>query len=68
MSEKREENLLQSIDSATGLKTHPDTCEDGTTITVTTKKSTIKMAFGKRFVIPLDFDFFLYILKNLKKN
>ena len=68
MSEKREENLLQSIDSATGLKTHADTCEDGATITVTTKKTTIKMTFGKRFVIPLDFNFFLYILKNLKKD
>ena len=26
------------------------------------------MTFGKRFVIPLDFNFFLYILKNLKKD
>ena len=31
---------------------------DGTSITVTTRENATKKTFGKRFAIPLDFDFF----------
>ena len=31
---------------------------DGSTITVTTKKYSSKKTFGKRFAVPVDFEFF----------
>ena len=31
---------------------------DGTALTMTTQENAIKKTFGKRFAIPLDFDFF----------
>ena len=33
---------------------------DGTAVTVTTQKKAMKKNFGKRYEIPLDFDFFKY--------
>ena len=33
---------------------------DGTAVTVTTPKKATKKTFGKRYAIPLDFDFFKY--------
>ena len=60
LSEKeRDEKLLQGIQSANGLKTRAGAKKaDGTALTVTTKENAIKKTFGKRFAIPLDFDFF----------
>ena len=71
LSEKeREEKLLQSVQSANGLKVRVEAKEaDETEITITTQKNAVKNTFGKRFAIPLDFDFLsiLYILMRLKK-
>ena len=60
MSKKeREEKLLQGIQSLDGLKTRVSAKKtDGTALTVTTQEIAIKKTFGKRFPIPLDFDFF----------
>ena len=61
LSEKeREERLLQGIQSANGLKARvgAEKAKDGTAITLTTQENAIKKTFGKRFSIPLDFDFF----------
>ena len=60
MSEKkREEKILQGIQSTNGLKARLGAKKaDGTVLTVTTQENTIKKAFDKRFAIPLDFDFF----------
>ena len=60
LSEKeQEEKLLQSIQSASGLKA--GTCPkktDGTALAVTIQENVIKKTFGKRFAIPSDFGFF----------
>ena len=60
LSEKeREEKLLQGMQSANGLKARVGARNaDGIALTVTTKQNAIKKTFGKRFAIPLDFDFF----------
>ena len=60
LSEKeREEKLHQCTQSASGLKAcSVAKTADGITLTVTTKENAIKKTFGKRFAIPLDFDFF----------
>ena len=56
---KREEKILQGIQSTNGLKARLGAKKaDGTVLTVTTQENTIKKAFDKRFAIPLDFDFF----------
>ena len=56
---EREENLLQGIQSATGLKARIGaTKADGTALTVTTEENAIKKTVSNRFSIPLDFDFF----------
>ena len=58
---EREENLLQGIQSATGIKARVDaTKADGTALTVTTEENPIKKTVSNRFLIPLDFDFFKY--------
>ena len=70
LSEKEcEKKLLQGIQSANGLKARAGANKaDGAALTMTTKENAIKKTFGKRFVIPLDFDFFIqYILMDLKK-
>ena len=57
MSEKeREEKLLQGIQSANALKA------DGTVLSVTTQENAIKKTFDKKFVIPLDLDFFKHLV------
>ena len=60
LSEKeREEKLLQGIQSANGLKARVGAKKaDGTAVTMTTQENAIKKTFGKKFSIPLDFDFF----------
>ena len=60
LSEKeREEKVLQGMQSANGLKARVGARNaDGIALTVTTKQNAIKKTFGKRFAIPLDFDFF----------
>ena len=60
LSEKeREEKLLQGIQPANGLKARVGAKKaDGTALAVTTQENAIKKTFGKRFAIPLDFDFF----------
>ena len=56
---KREEKLLQGIQSANGLKARSGGKKsDGTALTFTTQENAIKKTFDKRFPIPLDFDFF----------
>ena len=72
LSEKEcEEKMLQGIRSINGLKARVQTKKaNGTAITITTKENAIKKNFVKRFLMPLDFDFFLNILwipMNLKK-
>ena len=59
MSKKeREEKLLQGMQSVNGLKARVGAKKtDGTALTVTTQEIAIKKTFGKRFAIPLDFDF-----------
>ena len=57
--EECEEKLLQGIQSANGLKARVQAKKsDGMTITMTTTKNAIKKTFGKRFVVPLHFQFF----------
>ena len=59
IEKERVAKMLESIQSKNGLEAWSGAKKaDGTTITVTTKDSTIKKAFGKRFVIPMDFNFF----------
>ena len=60
LSEKeREEKLLQGIQSANGLKARlGGKKSDGTALTLTTQENVIRKTFDKRFLIPLDFDFF----------
>ena len=60
LSEKeREERLLQGIQTANGLKDRLDAKTlDGTALTLTTQENVIKKTYDKRFVIPLDFEFF----------
>ena len=56
---EREENLLQGIQSATGLKARVGaTKADGPALTVTTEENAIKKTVSNRFLILLDFDFF----------
>ena len=56
---EREERLLQGIQSANGLKTRVGGQKsDGTALTLTTQENVIKKTYDKRFVIPLDFEFF----------
>ena len=56
---EREEKLLQGIQSANGLKARTGAKNtDGTALAVTTQENAIKKTVGKRFAIPLDFDFF----------
>ena len=58
-AKERQENLLQGIQSANGLKARTGAKKaDGTTITVTTEENAIKNMSGKRFAVPLVFDFF----------
>ena len=67
---EREEKLLQGIQSAIGLKVRAGAKKaDGTALAVTTQENAIKKTFGKRFAIPLDFDFcrHLYIRMELRK-
>ena len=60
---KREEKLLQGIQSANGLKARVGTRKsDGTALVLTTQENAIKKKFDKRFAIPLDFDFFKHQL------
>ena len=57
--EEREEKLLQAIHSATGLKAWVGAKKgDGKAITLITKENAIKKTLGKRFAIPLFFNFF----------
>ena len=60
MSKKeREVKLLQRIQSANGLKAREGAKKsDDTALTVITQGNAIEKTFGKRFAIPLDFDFF----------
>ena len=54
-----EEKLLQSIQSATGLKARVGaTKADGTALTITTEENVIRKTVSNRFLIPLDFNFF----------
>ena len=56
---EREVKLLQRIQSANSLKAREGAKKsDDTALTVTTQGNAIKKIFGKRFAIPLDFDFF----------
>ena len=56
---EREEELLQGIQSADGLKACVDVKKaDGTALIETKQENSIKKMFDKRFGIPLDFDFF----------
>ena len=59
---EREERLLEGIQSANGLKARvgAEKAEDGAALILTTQENAIKKTFGKRFEIPLDFDFFKY--------
>ena len=51
--------MLQCIQSTNGLKAHKGAKKtDGEALAVTTQENAIKKMFGKRFAIPLDFDFF----------
>ena len=60
---KREEKLLQGIQSANNLKARVQAKEaDSTIIITTTKEKAIKKIFGKRFPETLDCHFFLSIL------
>ena len=55
---KREERLLQGIQSASGLKARIGAkTTDSAALTVKTQENAIKKTFDKRFAIPLDFDF-----------
>ena len=60
LSEKeREEKLLQGIQPVNGLKARIGAKKaHGTALTLATQENAIKKTFDKRFVIPLDFDFF----------
>ena len=62
LSEKeREENLLQGIQLANGLKVRMGAkAADSTALTVTTQEYAIKKTFDESFAIPLDFDFFKF--------
>ena len=56
---EREEELLQGIQSANGLKARVGgENTDGIALATTTQEKAIKQTFDKRFAIPLDFDFF----------
>ena len=56
---EREEKLLQSIQSVNSLKTRVSAKKvDSTTLAVAMQENAIKKTFNKRFVVPLDFDFF----------
>ena len=60
LSEKeREDRIFQGIHWVNGLKARLGAKKaDGTALTITTQENAIKKTFGKRFSIPLDFDFF----------
>ena len=64
LSEKeREEKLLQIVQSANGLKAWVgEKKTNGIAITVRSHKDAIKKSFDKRFLIPLDFDFFKHLV------
>ena len=56
---EREEKLLQSIQSANGVKARLDaTNTDGKALKVATQENAIKKTFDNKFAIPLDFEFF----------
>ena len=56
---KREEKLLQGIQSSNGLKARVGAKNaDGIALTVTTQGNAVKTTFDKRFAISLDFDIF----------
>ena len=56
---EREERLLQGLQLVNGLRAHVSGKKvDGTALRMTTKENVIKKTFGKRFSVPLDFDFF----------
>ena len=56
---EREEKLLQSIQSANGVKARLDaTNTDGKALKIATQENAIKKTFDKKFAIPLDFEFF----------
>ena len=60
---KREERLLQGIQSANDLQVRVQPKKaDGTEITVTTTENAITKTFGKRFAVSLNFDFFKHLL------
>ena len=59
--------LLQGIQSTNGLQARVQPKKaDGTEITVRTKENAITKTFGKRFAIPLNFDFLKYLLNFFK--
>ena len=56
---EREKKLLQSIQSANGLKARVGAKKaDGTSLTLTTQENVIKKTLDKRFATPLHLDFF----------
>ena len=63
-----EEELLQGIQSANGLKARVGAKKsDGTALTVTTQENAFKKTFDKRFAIPLTFSGILCTHMVLKK-
>ena len=59
MKKKREREVLQGIQQENGSKDRNEAKNtDGMAITVSTKENAIKKAIGKKFAIPLNFDFF----------
>lgn len=59
MKKKREREVLQGIQQENGSKDRNEAKNtDGMVITVSTKENAIKKAIGKKFAIPLNFDFF----------
>ena len=56
---EHEQKLFHRIQPANGFKTQAGTENgDGSSITVTTQENAKKKTFGKRLVVPLDFNFF----------
>ena len=64
LSEKEpKQKLLQGIQSKNSLKVRAQAkSEDGTAIAITALENVIKTIFGKRFGIPIDFDFFTHLV------
>ena len=60
---ERKERLLQGIHPSNGLKERVGAKKtDGTALALTTQENAIKKTLNKRFVIPLDFDFFKHLV------